>query len=399
MYLKTITVSTALIMLFFAGITVSAKTVKKLGNNSMHSKSSTVNELESNTTRLSLPRMTQTEMNAIASPKEGLMIYCTTYSPKSFFAYNGGVWVNLTKAAARFTNGTAAVSSYTNVSEAGTMTEMRAVSLVSQTISANVTSIGTYNLRAKANGVTFAGSGTFARTGPQNIVITATGTPTAAIDSPFTYITYTLDVPKLSFIRAVSQLPNTVYVAPGIIKTFMSHNLGADLSLDPSVPVQGIHGSYYQWGRFTVVADASTASGAISGWNTMAAASDAWLDSSKTANDPCPTGFRVPTKAQWEGVMANNTASRTGSFTAGINNFGSALHFGPDTNTKRVTLPASGIRDNNDGNLAHRGYYGYYWSSTGYRSGAYNLDFSRGNVSMNVNYNRTYGLSVRCISE
>jgi hypothetical protein len=36
------------------------------------------------------------------------------------------------------------------------------------------------------------------------------------------------------------------YVAAGVWKQFMCHNLGADASLDPFTPVQGIHGNLYQ---------------------------------------------------------------------------------------------------------------------------------------------------------
>jgi hypothetical protein len=43
----------------------------------------------------------------------------------------------------------------------------------------NVGFAGTYNLSAAANGVTFSGSGTFAATGVQNVVLTASGTPTS----------------------------------------------------------------------------------------------------------------------------------------------------------------------------------------------------------------------------
>ncbi|PQB07569.1 hypothetical protein BST83_10660 [Polaribacter filamentus] len=31
--------------------------------------------------------------------------------------------------------------------------------------------------------------------------------------------------------------------------TFLSHNLGADTSLDPHTPVKGLNGDYYQWGK------------------------------------------------------------------------------------------------------------------------------------------------------
>jgi len=84
---------------------------------------------------------------------------------------------------------------------------------------------------------------------------------------------------------------STVFIASGVSKVFMAHNLGADTSLDSHTPVQGIHGNYYQWGIIGSVADDTTSSAAISGWNTTAAVNGSWSDASKTVNDPCPEGF------------------------------------------------------------------------------------------------------------
>jgi uncharacterized protein (TIGR02145 family) len=190
---------------------------------------------------------------------------------------------------------------------------------------------------------------------------------------------------------------STVFIAPGVSKAFMAHNLGADNSLDPHIPVQGIHGNYYQWGRSTVVADATLAA-AISPWNTIAAANSAWLDASKTANDPCPDGFRVPTRAQWAGVIANNTRSSTGSWAAGDANFGSALHWGTVESPKNLTLPAAGYRDRSNGALSSRGGSGYYWSSTEDGSNASYLNFDSSSAPTGGNF-RTLGFSVRCVSE
>lgn len=190
------------------------------------------------------------------------------------------------------------------------------------------------------------------------------------------------------------------FVAAGVWKAFMCHNLGADESLDPNVPVQGIHGNYYQWGRSTVVANASTPATAISSWNTTSAPSGSWLDASKTANDPCPSGYRVPTIAQWTGVVNTslNTQSRTGTWANSVTNFGSAIHFGPNASTKSLTLPAAGYRGNSDGTLYYRGNLGSYWSSAENGTGALSLYFLRSNASSGSS-TRTYGFSVRCVSE
>jgi hypothetical protein len=97
------------------------------------------------------------------------------------------------------TDGTAVVSGYTcSTASAGTMTAGVAVSGVTQTITATVTTVGTYSISTTtANGVTFAASGTFAGTGAQTIVLTATGTPTAIGSNSFTLNTS----PNCSFSR------------------------------------------------------------------------------------------------------------------------------------------------------------------------------------------------------
>jgi uncharacterized protein (TIGR02145 family) len=179
--------------------------------------------------------------------------------------------------------------------------------------------------------------------------------------------------------------------------TFMAHNLGADNSLNQDTPVQGIHGNYYQWGISTIVAGASTSSGAISGWNANAAANGAWADGSKTANDPCPTGYRVPTNAQWNLVYSYNAQTTTGSFTSSETNFASASHF--DAGVNKLTLPAAGYRNDSNGALINRGSNGYYWSSTENGSSNANiLYFSSINASPSAN-NRRHGFSVRCVLE
>jgi uncharacterized protein (TIGR02145 family) len=189
---------------------------------------------------------------------------------------------------------------------------------------------------------------------------------------------------------------STVFIASGVSKVFLAHNLGADNSLDPHTPVQGIHGNYYQWGILAHVADASTSSTAISGWNTAVAANGAWADSSKTAHDPCPTGYRVPTIAQWSLVDSYNAQTITDSFSNSATNFGAARHFGAGEN--KLTLPAAGCRLYSDGALFNRGSLGSYWSSTEIGTNAYFLFFFSSYAYTNSSY-RTDGFSVRCVSE
>ena len=99
------------------------------------------------------------------------------------------------------TNGSANVSSYTVGTSEGTMTKGIPVSGVTQTLTANVTALGTYNISAVKNGVTFAASGTFTNTGNQNVVLIATGTPVNNTSSPTgTNATFTTNTtPSVTF--------------------------------------------------------------------------------------------------------------------------------------------------------------------------------------------------------
>jgi uncharacterized protein (TIGR02145 family) len=219
-----------------------------------------------------------------------------------------------------------------------------------------------------------------------------------------------------------------VKVSPTAYKTFLCHNLGADTSTDPHTPQIGNQGAYIQWGKkgptpaahedvrvtwLTAANDGSlgfasapTVGSATPGsWAAAETNDDAWnFDEDSpvkvTANDPCPTGYRVPTRDEWVGVVANNTESRTGTFASINTNYGSAVHYGPDASTKLLTLPAAGYRNSSNGGAQQRrGKLGYYWSSTEAGSGAYHLFFNPSTVIPASSGIRGNGFSVRCIAE
>ena len=66
------------------------------------------------------------------------------------------------------------------------------------------------------------------------------------------------------------------------------------------------HGKFYQWNR--KVAWATT--GNISDWNTSTPSGTSWYAS----NNPCPSGFVVPTKSQWEALINTCTKSYKGGW-------------------------------------------------------------------------------------
>lgn len=115
----------------------------------------------------------------------------------------------------------------------------------------------------------------------------------------------------------------------------------------------------------------------------------------KTEYDPCPKGWRVPTKSELSQLISNssqwttNASGQWGWWFSGSNPYTSDV--------PQVFLPAAGCRY---GNFlgAYRGYLGRYWSSAPLTYNAYYLRFHHNEGSANItNGSRSAAYSVRCV--
>ncbi|MDV3917012.1 hypothetical protein CMT22_15955 [Elizabethkingia anophelis] len=184
------------------------------------------------------------------------------------------------------------------------------------------------------------------------------------------------------------------YIAPGVWKDFICHNLGADTSADPFTASSSIFGAKYQWGRSTpAISQATDISNTsyITGWNSAPAPNTSWSNAVKTVNDPCPNGYRLPTTTEWRGVLANNNITRTGDWSG--SGYGNAIKVGDN-----LLLPATGYRTPGDGSLSPR-YDGYYWSST-FAGSVYGgvLYFNQSIQAVN-DTDMPRGINIRCIAQ
>jgi uncharacterized protein (TIGR02145 family) len=216
-----------------------------------------------------------------------------------------------------------------------------------------------------------------------------------------------------------------------------------------------VYGSLYQWGRKTDghqnVWSSQTTTQAANPFdadtdNFIAGSSDwtsspdnALWNSGVSANNPCPPGFHVPSQDDWSGIAKGRSTDEylevSENVGYGVNKWvwvasGSPLptaatgidlegqtvgtsgyliypptvdiHTATDADyqtTPALFLPATGRRNSSNGQLNYVGTYGLYWSTTAVGTDDYNTFFASDFVSPVVYYFRSYGLSVRCLSE
>jgi uncharacterized protein (TIGR02145 family) len=177
-------------------------------------------------------------------------------------------------------------------------------------------------------------------------------------------------------------------------KIWMDRNLGATRVATGSTDADS-YGDLYQWGRGTDGHEKRT-SGTTTGQsssttpgNTFITGSDNWYNGNNPndlwqgvsgVNNPCPTGYRIPTEAEWNAESLSwSTNNSAGAFASPLK------------------LPLAGYRSFYDGNPAGVGTSGFYWSSTVSSTNSFNLDFNSNAIMSSSN--RAWGNSVRCIKD
>ena len=135
-----------------------------------------------------------------------------------------------------------------------------------------------------------------------------------------------------------------------------------------------------------------------------------WYDNGKTANDPCPTGWRVPSSVEWQSIFDPHVGGLiyippAGRLMTGSGNYwkwnGNGWIVSPDgtaNGTVTLFLPAAGARTHNNGTLALADSECAYFCNDN-TIPVFGFSLRSTILTMMSNYARGTAFSVRCVAE
>jgi uncharacterized protein (TIGR02145 family) len=125
-----------------------------------------------------------------------------------------------------------------------------------------------------------------------------------------------------------------------------------------------------------------------------------WFAVSATTNNVCPTGWHVPTNAEWDiliNYLGGNEVAGSKMKQVGTSNWNSPNDI--STNSSLFTALAGAARYS-DGNFGAIGHDGNFWSSTeNDTSNSWLVYFNQSAIAGKSDQSKKWGLSVRCLRD
>lgn len=333
--------SLILLQLFLVCLCSGQVSRQKIGSNRYTIAPSAALEIESTDKGILLPRMSKSDMNNIKNPVNGLIVFDTDNQCVKIYQRNA--WSGCFEFA-----GAPAFS--LKCQDAVWSAKPKNGEPFSGTLSLPYIEGGTQVVPAQTIYPTGAGVGTLSAILSAQTLALGAGTLSFNLTGTVTQKGTALF--EVNVLGNTCSLSTSIGSIAGNPEDFATDNLGATQStlLNGSAVTtitEAMFGDYYNWGGKTVVANTTGVQSSFA-----LNASGSWQDGTKTANDPCPPGYRVPTIAQLRylnnknsdgsGTTANNgiTITSIGSWDA--TSLGGAVY---TKNNKSLVIPASGYYD------------------------------------------------------
>ena len=368
---------------------------RKIGDNSLVIEETAVLELESTSKGFILPRMTETQREAITNPANGLMVFDTTTQFIYYYDLPSTSWKRLQTAPK-------------NIYLKSTFTTAYNLRITIDNISkSNITpTFSTSDI--KLSGVTGASitavddtSETILPQGSHTINYTVSYGSAPATDASLTLkAEYEYDFVTTSSTSDIAWFKGGFFwaVPSATGQKWLDRNLGAT-RVATNRSDGSAFGELYQWGRgadghqpTSSTAIATNATSSDPGHGNFIREPNApydWLEPEDPTlwqgvngtNNPCPSGYRLPTEAELEAErLIFPTNNHNGAFDS------------------KLKLTLAGYRSYSTASYLNITLDGYYWTSTiaGTQSRALNFNSSGARF---LSQPRANGFSVRCIKD